>query len=93
MTSLRQEAAGALTIEDPQAEKLARELATESGATVAQSVISALEDALTKVSSRAATKPLLATILEISDRCAALPDRDPRSADEILGDDAHGGLV
>jgi antitoxin VapB len=29
-------------------------------------------------------------LLEISDRCAALPDHDTRTADEIIGFDEHG---
>lgn len=82
----------ALTIENPEAERLATELAKEHGTTVTQSVIAALEEALIKVRGRSATRPLLATILEISDRCASLPDLDQRSADEILGYNAHGGL-
>jgi antitoxin VapB len=33
---------------------------------------------------------LAAELLEIGQRCAALPDLDPRTPDEILGYDANG---
>ena len=33
---------------------------------------------------------LAAEMLEIGRRCAALPDLDARTSDEILGYDAHG---
>lgn len=34
--------------------------------------------------------PIAAALLEIGQRCAALPDLETRTADEILGYDRHG---
>ncbi|WP_295433991.1 hypothetical protein [uncultured Thiodictyon sp.] len=55
-------------------------------------VIVLLEALLAKGSAPAATAPeeRLAAIMEISRRCAALPELDPRSADDIVGYDENG---
>ena len=79
-----------LSIKNTQAEQLARELARERGTTVTQAVIVALEDALVRTRRRRVVPSMRDAILEISDRCAGLPDLDTRSPDEILGYDASG---
>lgn len=79
----------ALSIKDAEADRLARELARRSGETMTQAIITALRERLERV--RAAGKPGLADeILEIGRQCAALPVRDARSAEEILGYDENG---
>lgn len=82
----------ALSIKNRRAERLAKELAKEKGTTVTASVIVALEEALQRVAGRKDAPSALDAILEVSERCAALPDLDSRSAEEILGYDEHGGL-
>ena len=82
----------ALSIKNVEAERLARELAKERGTTVTRAVITALEDALRRTRGRHVAPSMRDTILEISERCAALPDLDARPADEILGYDERGGF-
>ncbi|MDE2904841.1 MAG: type II toxin-antitoxin system VapB family antitoxin [Acidobacteriota bacterium] len=77
----------ALTIKNAEAGRLARELARERGTTVTRAVIGALDEALRRTRGRRVAPSMKDAILEISDRCAALPDLDARPADEILG---HG---
>ncbi len=80
----------ALRIRNALAENLAREVAKESGETMTQVIIQALEDRLEKLRGRREPKNLLREIREIGNRCAALPDIDHRSADEILGYNKNG---
>jgi len=82
----------ALSIKNPEAERLAKELARERGTTVTASVIDALEEALRRARGRRAAPSVRDAILEVSDRCAALPDLDTRSAEEILGYDERGAF-
>ena len=74
-----------LSIKNAEAERLARELARERGTTVTRAVIGALDEALRRTRGRRVAPSMKDAILEISDRCAALPDLDTRPADEILG--------
>ena len=82
----------ALSIKNAKAERLAKELAREDGTTVTASVIDALEQALRRARGRKATPSVRDAILEVSERCAALPDFDSRSAEEILGYDERGAF-
>lgn len=79
-----------MSIKNPQAERLAKELARETGTTVTSSVIDALEHALRRVRGRKTAPSVRDAILEVSDRCAALPDLDTRTPEEILGYDQRG---
>jgi antitoxin VapB len=80
----------ALSIKNPRAEQLAAEVAKETGESMTQAVITALEERLERVRGRRSSASVVDAILEISARCSALPDLDSRSADEILGYDGHG---
>ena len=75
----------ALSIRNRRAEQLAREVAAQSGQTVTQAVIHALEDQLQRLTGRRVAPDLVEDILAVSRRCSALPELDKRSADEILG--------
>ena len=79
-----------LSIRNQKAEKLARELAAESGETITQAITLALEERLARMRGRSTTIDLMEEIMKISKRCSAIPDKDQRSADEILGYDAIG---
>jgi antitoxin VapB len=83
----------ALSIKNSRAELLAKELARESGMTVTSSVIDALEQALVRVRGRRTAPSVRDAILEVSERCAALPDVDTRTAEEILGYDKSGAFA
>lgn len=80
----------ALSIKNPKAEQLALEVARETGETMTQAVIHALEERLERVRGSKKTRNLEETIIEISARCSQLPDADPRTVDQILGYDRHG---
>jgi len=79
-----------LNVKEPEAERLARELAERTGETITEAVIKALRERLTREECRESVPDLKEEILAIGRRCAALPDRDTRSADEILGYDERG---
>ena len=79
-----------LNIKDLATEKFVRELAAITGESVTAAVRRAAEERLQRVRRQQAGRSLAAEMLEIGWRCAALPDLDPRTADEILGYDAHG---
>ena len=79
-----------LNIKNPEAHRLARELADQTGESLTTAVTVALRERLSGL--RVASQPggLMAAVAEIQDFVAALPDRDCRSADEILGYDEDG---
>lgn len=80
----------ALSIRNERAEKLAREVAEESGENLTQAVIHALEERLERLRGRRTPQNTVDEIMAISSRCRNLPDIDPRSPDAILGYDRDG---
>lgn len=82
-----------LSIKNPQAEKLAKEIAVESGENLTQAIIHALEERLQRLRRKSTIKELEQEIMNISKRCSNIPDLDPRTPDEILGYDQTGGLT
>ena len=80
----------ALSIRNPRAEQLAREVAAESGETLTQAIIQALEEHLQRLRGLRTAPDVVSEIMELSRRCQMLPDQDTRSADEILGYDGDG---
>jgi antitoxin VapB len=79
----------ALSIKDPEADRLARQLARTTGETLTQAVVQSLRERLARVR-RPRGRRLSEELLEISARCAALPVLDQRSDEEIIGYDEHG---
>ena len=79
----------ALNIKDPTIHALARELAQTTGESLTQAVRLALQERLRRVRAQQ-VRSLVETPDDIAVRCAALPDLDMRSPDDILGYDAHG---
>lgn len=78
-----------LSIKDPEADRLAREVARVTGETLTGAIVQSLRERLQRL--RKPRGPKLADqLLAIGRRCAALPVKDKRSADEILGYDKHG---
>jgi antitoxin VapB len=82
----------ALSLKNPEAERLAKLVAQRTGETVTRAVVVALEERLERLTGRRRGPDLVASLMAISQRCAALPDRDTRTADEILGYDETGGF-
>ena len=76
-----------LTVDDAEADRLAAELAALTGEPVAKAVTAALRERLEREKRK---RDRAERLMEIGRRYAALSDRDPRSADEILGYDEWG---
>jgi len=75
----------ALNIKSQEADDLARELAQRTGKSITDAVIAALRESLAREQGRLGRRTLTHDLREIGRRCAALPDVDRRSADEIIG--------
>jgi len=80
----------ALSIDHPDADKLARELARRQKKSVTQAVMDALEAELKRERQRRRGEDLIARVRKITEEFAALPVLDDRSPDEILGYDENG---
>lgn len=80
----------ALNIKDPATEHSVRQLAALTGESVTAAVRRAAEERLARVRRARPTGRLAEELLEIGQRCAALPDLDDRSAEALLGYDEHG---
>ncbi len=79
-----------LNIKNPEAHRLAKELAEHTGESLTQAVTIALRERLSDLRTHEQPGGLVAAVAEIQEFVGALPDRDRRSADEILGYDDHG---
>ena len=80
----------ALNIRNAETERLAAELALLTGRTKTEAVTEAIRDRLERMRRERSGRSLVDELDEIGRRCAKLPVRDGRSADEILGYDEHG---
>jgi antitoxin VapB len=85
----------ALNIRNPEAHRLAAEVASLAGETKTDAVIRALQERLLRLQrerQQAVNRPasLVNRLDRIALRCASRPMADPRSADAILGYDTLG---
>ena len=80
----------ALNIRSAEAERLAAELAKQTGETKTEAVTQALRDRLARVRRARARRRLADELEAIAEHCANLPVLDPRPPDAILGYDDHG---
>jgi antitoxin VapB len=82
----------ALSLKDPETDRLAREVAKLTGESLTEAVRNSLIDRLARERLRRGrpAQRLAATLDALARECAALPDLDTRSADEILGYDQTG---
>jgi antitoxin VapB len=80
----------ALNIRNPEAERLAAELAKQRGQTKTEAVTKALRDRLARVRLERSKRRLADELEAIAEHCARLPILDDRSAEEILGYDERG---
>ncbi|MGA8706479.1 MAG: type II toxin-antitoxin system VapB family antitoxin [Steroidobacteraceae bacterium] len=79
----------ALSIKDPEADRLAREVAKATGETLTMAVVRSLRERLARV--RRSRGPRLSDeLLKIARRCARISVQDERSTEDILGYDEHG---
>lgn len=80
----------ALSLKDPEADRLAREVAARTGETLTGAIVVALRERLARLKARRRPRTLREDLREIGRRCAALPTLDQRTPDEIVGYDEHG---
>ena len=82
----------ALNIRNPETERLATELALLTGQTKTEAVTEAIRSHLDRLRRERSGRTLADELDAIGRRCARLPVRDSRPADEILGFDERGLL-
>ena len=80
----------ALSIKNPEADRLARELAHLTGEGLTEAVIKSLKERLRRERGRAYSVSLREELAVIRERCSRLPVLDDRSAEEIIGYDETG---
>jgi antitoxin VapB len=80
----------ALTIKHPEADVLARKLAKVTGLSLTDAILKALREQLERETGKSRVNGLGDDLRSISDRCAALPDLDLHSPEELLGFDEYG---
>ena len=79
----------ALSIKDPEADRLARQVARITGETLTGAIVQSLRERLVRVQRRRGPG-LAAELLAIGDRCSRLPVLDDRTPEAILGYDESG---
>ena len=79
----------ALSIKNPQADRLARELARTTGETLTEAVTTAIRQRLVRETGRN-PDTFEADVERIVAEVSRLPVLDDRKADEIIGYDEHG---
>lgn len=80
----------AISIRNPEVKRLAQVLSERDKTNVTESIKNALERALRMDDREAATRK--ARLLSIAASCAALPDRDTRTQEDIIGYDNDGAF-
>ena len=75
----------ALNIKDEDADRLARELAAETGESITTAVTVAVRERLERLRGAVPRDQRRHVLMQIAQRSAARPIRDPRTAEEILG--------
>lgn len=79
----------ALSIKNDEADRLARELAETTGETITQAIVAALRDRLERERGRR-SQGVARRLRRLAEEVAALPVRDARPADELVGYDERG---
>ncbi len=80
----------ALSIKDPETERLARALSQITGENITTATRRAIEERLRRLSGQSRRAALLQDMADIRRRWSDMRIADDRSADEILGYDEHG---
>ncbi len=79
----------AISIKDPETDRLARALAAATGESLTEAIRRALQDRLEREAQRS-RRGIGVEVRRIQERLARLPVIDPRSPEEIAGYDEHG---
>jgi antitoxin VapB len=80
----------ALSLKDPETDRLARQVAALTGETLTEAVRVALAERLARERTRRGQPDMVAALEALAREVAALPDLDARPADEIVGYDEAG---
>ena len=80
----------ALSLKDPETDRLAREVARLTGETLTVAIRTALEQRLHRERRRRGSVGLAEQLMALRREMAELPDHDTRTADEIVGYDETG---
>jgi antitoxin VapB len=80
----------AISLKDPEADRLAREVAARTGETLTGAIVTALRERLARLKGRGRRRRLSDGLRDIARRCAALPTLDDRPDTDILGYDERG---
>jgi antitoxin VapB len=80
----------ALSIKDPETERLARSLAELTGENITTATKRAIEERLRRVGGQSRRAALLEDMAEIRRRWSEMAIADARTPEEILGYDEHG---
>lgn len=79
-----------LSIKNETTERLARQVADETGESITEAIQKSLAERWERLKARRRNRSLSRQVEDILKRVDALPTIDPRTADEILGYDEHG---
>ena len=79
-----------LSIKNDATERLARQVADETGESITEAIQKSLEERWQRLRARRRARVLSRQIEDILQRVDAMPTQDNRSPDEILGYDEHG---
>ena len=79
-----------LSIKNSATERLARQVAKETGESITDAIQKSLEERWERLKARRRDRVLTRQIEDVLRRVDALPTLDARSPDEILGYDEHG---
>ena len=79
-----------LSIKNAATERLARQVAGETGESITEAIQKSLEERWERLKARRRNRVLTAQIEDLLRRVDALPTLDDRSPDEVLGYDEHG---
>jgi antitoxin VapB len=82
----------ALSLKDPETDRLAREVAKLAGESLTEAVRKSLSERLARERLRAGlpAQRLKEALDKLAQECAALPDLDTRPTDEVIGYDESG---
>ena len=80
----------ALSIKNDETERLARQVASETGESLTEAIQKALQERLERLKVRHRRHILFGQVDDLLRRVDALPTLDSRPEDEILGYDDHG---
>jgi len=79
-----------ISIKNPEAEQLVRQVADLTGESLTEAILVALRERHERLAASKRRRSLADELDRIAKRCAALPVLDSRPADEILGYDENG---